>query len=176
MTPCRCLPSPGSGSDWAARVLYVGDGKMGALENRAFLQAGGDYYLCRLSETHWPPAVLADYLAPVWTKEQAWILIHCAPPGGTSKLIAAAFERLEPVTAADHHQGRSPTAPSSHAPLAHAIAHFYVARFFSCPLYKALSRFPQTALKMSAPCVTHVRRGTFHEGKDPREGQQNATG
>jgi transposase len=80
-------------------LLYVGDCKMAALETRASLQAGGDYYLCPLSERQVPPAVLAGYLAPVWTEAQALTLIHRAPPGGTSQLIAEGFERLEPVTA-----------------------------------------------------------------------------
>jgi transposase len=80
-------------------LLYVGDCKMGALETRAYIHAGGDYYLCPLSERHLPPAVLADYLAPVWAEEQVLTLIQRAPPGGPSKLIAEGFERLEPVTA-----------------------------------------------------------------------------
>jgi transposase len=80
-------------------LLYVGDGKMGALETRAFLHAGGDDYLCPLSERHLPPAVLADYLAPVWAEEQTLTVMHRAPPGGPSQRIAEGFERLEPVTA-----------------------------------------------------------------------------
>jgi transposase len=80
-------------------LLYVGDCKMAALETRAFLQAGGDYYLCPLSEIQVPPAVLTSYLAPVWTEEQALTVIHRAEPGGPSKLIAEGFERREPVTA-----------------------------------------------------------------------------
>src|SRR5262245_22983938 len=80
-------------------LLYVGDCKMSALETRAFLQAGGDYYLCPLSESHLPPTVLADYLAPVWTREQALTVMHRSTPGGTSERIAEGFERLEPVTA-----------------------------------------------------------------------------
>ena len=55
-----------------------------ALETRAFIHAGGDDYLCPLSESQLPPAVLADYLAPVWTGEQA--LSRDAPrasPGAT---------------------------------------------------------------------------------------------
>jgi transposase len=80
-------------------LLYVGDCKMAALETRAFLHAGGDYYLCPLSESQLPPTILADYLAPVWVGEQALTVIHRAPPGGTSKLIAEGFERLESVTA-----------------------------------------------------------------------------
>jgi transposase len=72
---------------------------MGALETRAFIQAGGDYYLCPLSATHLPPAVLADSLTPVWTGEQPLSLIHRTPPGGPPELIAEGFERVEPVTA-----------------------------------------------------------------------------
>jgi transposase len=75
-------------------LLYVGDCKMGALETRAFIHTGGDDYLCPLSETHLPPAVLADYLAPVWTEEQVLTLIHRAQQGGPLKLIAEGFERL----------------------------------------------------------------------------------
>jgi transposase len=80
-------------------LLYVGDGTMGALETRGVIHAGGDHYLCPLSEVQLPPAVLAGYLAPVWTEEQALTMIHRLPQEGTSELIAAGFERLEPVTA-----------------------------------------------------------------------------
>jgi transposase len=80
-------------------LLYVGDCKMGALETRAFLQAGGDYYLCPLSERQLPPAALADYLAPVWTGAQALTVIHRPQPDGSPELIAEGFERQEPVTA-----------------------------------------------------------------------------
>ena len=37
------------------RLLYIRDCKMGALETRAFTQAGGDYYLCPLSDAQLPP-------------------------------------------------------------------------------------------------------------------------
>jgi transposase len=40
---------------------------------------------------------LADYLAPVWTEEQVLTLIHRAQQGGPPELIAAGFERLEPL-------------------------------------------------------------------------------
>jgi len=80
-------------------LLYVGDCKMGALETRAFIQAGGDYYLCPLSETQLPPAVLADSLTPVWTGEQPLSLIHRPQPGGPPELIAEGFEQVAPVTA-----------------------------------------------------------------------------
>jgi hypothetical protein len=80
-------------------LLYVGDCTMGALETRAYIPAGGDDDLGPLSERHLPPAVLADYLVPVWAEEQILTVIHRAQPGGQSKLIAEGFERLEPVTA-----------------------------------------------------------------------------
>jgi len=80
-------------------LLYGGDGKMGALETRAVLQAGGDYYLCPLSEIQLPPEVLASYLAPVWTGEQAVPPIYRPHAGGKPELIADGFERLAPLRA-----------------------------------------------------------------------------
>jgi transposase len=80
-------------------LLYVGDCKMGALETRAFIHAGGDGYLCPLSEVQLPPAVLANYLAPVWTGPQALTMIHRLPQEGTPELIAEGFERVELMTA-----------------------------------------------------------------------------
>jgi len=80
-------------------LLYVGDCKLGALETRAFVQAGGDYYLCPLSELQVPPTVLAAYLAPVWTGEQAIMPLSRVQANGRRELIADGFERLEPLTA-----------------------------------------------------------------------------
>jgi transposase len=45
-------------------LLYVGECKMGALETRAVLQGGGDYYLCPLSALQVPPEVLEASVAP----------------------------------------------------------------------------------------------------------------
>ena len=72
---------------------------MAALEPRACLHAGGDSYLCPLSERQLPPTSLAAYLAPVWAGKQALTGIHRAPPGGTSKRIAEGCERRASVTA-----------------------------------------------------------------------------
>ncbi len=80
-------------------LLYVGDCKMGALETRAFIQMGGDDYLCPLSETQLPPAILADYLMPVWRGAQALLPIHRPQPAGPPELIAEGFERSERMTA-----------------------------------------------------------------------------
>jgi transposase len=78
---------------------YRGDGKMGALETRACIQAGGDTYWCPWSATQLPPAILADSWTPVWTGEPPWRLIHRTPPGGPPELIAEGFEPVAPVTA-----------------------------------------------------------------------------
>jgi transposase len=80
-------------------LLYVGDCKMGAAETRAFLQGGGDFYLCPLSAIHLSPTVLASYLMPVWTEEQGLTPIVREDTHGTRELIAEGFERLEPLTA-----------------------------------------------------------------------------
>jgi transposase len=80
-------------------LLYGGDCKMGAAETRAFLQAGGDFYLCPLSAIQLPPTVLASYLPPVWTAEQGLTPIVREDTHGTRERIAEGFERLEPLTA-----------------------------------------------------------------------------
>jgi transposase len=50
---------------------YVGDCKMGALATRAFVAAGGDFYLCPLSETQVNRAQRRELLRPVWDGTQA---------------------------------------------------------------------------------------------------------
>jgi transposase len=80
-------------------LLYVGDCKLGALETRAFVHAGGDYYLCPVSELQVPPTMLAAYLAPVWTGEQAIMPLSQVQANGRRELIADGFERLDPLTA-----------------------------------------------------------------------------
>jgi transposase len=80
-------------------LLYVGDCKMAALDTRANIHAGGDYYWCPLSESQLPPVMLAGYLAPVWTGEQTLSLIHRQQQDSTRELIAEGFEQSEPVTA-----------------------------------------------------------------------------
>jgi len=80
-------------------LLYVGDCKMGALETRAFLQAGGDYYLCPLSEIHLPPRVLESYLEPVSRGQQPLTRITRLTATGKRQHIADGYERPEPLTA-----------------------------------------------------------------------------
>src|SRR3954469_6449534 len=50
---------------------YVGDCKMAALATRAFVAAGGDFYLCPLSETQLDRTRRHELLLPVWDGTQA---------------------------------------------------------------------------------------------------------
>jgi transposase len=80
-------------------LLYVGDCKMAALETRALLQGGRDFYLCPLSALQVPPDLMEAYLAPVRAGEQALTPIyHPRGPGQPTK-VAEGYERLEPLTA-----------------------------------------------------------------------------
>jgi transposase len=58
--------------------LYIGDSKMAALNIRAFLQQGGDYYLVPLPLTGEVPALLERLLERVWSKEQPLELIYAS--------------------------------------------------------------------------------------------------
>jgi transposase len=78
--------------------LDVGDGKMGALEPRAFIQAGGDSYLCPLSEIQLPPDVLEGYWAAVWREQQPLPRLTRMTAGGKREHLADGDERLEPLT------------------------------------------------------------------------------
>jgi transposase len=78
--------------------LYIGDVKMGALTTRAFVQAGGDYYLTPLAQTGQVPELQLALLAPVWEKEQRLQRIY-APntgdsndPEGKPRLLALGYE------------------------------------------------------------------------------------
>jgi transposase len=79
-------------------LLDVGDCKMGAVETRAFIQAGGDAYRCPLSEVQLPPDGLEGYLVPVWTGQPLLTRITRVAASGQRACIADGYERLEPVT------------------------------------------------------------------------------
>jgi transposase len=80
-------------------LLYVGDCKMAALETRAFLQAGGDFYLCPLSEHQLPVEELEAYLTPVWAEDQGVTPITRVRADGTEESIAQGYERTETLRA-----------------------------------------------------------------------------
>jgi transposase len=80
-------------------LLYVGDCKMAALETRAFLQAGGDFSLCPLSEPQLPVEELEAYLTPVWAEDQGVTPITRVRADGTEESIAQGYERTETLRA-----------------------------------------------------------------------------
>ena len=82
-------------------LLYVGDCKMAALETRAVIHAGGDAYLCPLSERQVPPETLQEYLAPVWTGDRPLTAITREKANGAQELLAEGYERLESLTAGE---------------------------------------------------------------------------
>jgi transposase len=71
---------------------YVGDCKMAALATRAFVAAGGDFYLCPLSESQLSRARRRELLQPVFDGTQA--LQQVWRPGGKGQpdeLVAEGF-------------------------------------------------------------------------------------
>lgn len=80
-------------------LLYVGDCKLAALETRAFIEDGKDFYLCPLSEVQLPPEALETYLMPVFSGGQALTPIYRETQDGPKELIAQAYERPETLTA-----------------------------------------------------------------------------
>jgi transposase len=80
-------------------LLYVGDCKMAALQSRAFIGAGEDFYLCPLSETQLQREVLEDYLAAVFSGQQHLMPVYRPGQDGEQELIAEGYQRLETLTA-----------------------------------------------------------------------------
>ena len=79
-------------------LLYVGDCKMSALETRAGVQAGGDFYLCPLSAVQVPPVLLDQYLAEAWASGPA-LPVERPQADGTMERIADGYERSQSLTA-----------------------------------------------------------------------------
>lgn len=75
-------------------LLFIGDVKMAALPTRAVTQAGGDYYLCPLSELQCSAEQLAAYLAPLWSGERQTTPIVRSRADGQSEHIADGCEYL----------------------------------------------------------------------------------
>jgi len=68
---------------------YIGDCKMGALATRAFVAAGGDFYLCPLAESQLSRAQRHKLLLPVWEGEQALEQVRRpGPEGQPDELVA----------------------------------------------------------------------------------------
>src|SRR6516164_4348402 len=79
---------------------YVGDCKMAALATRALVAAGGDFYLCPLSESQLSRAERCVLLQPVWAGTQALQpLWRPGPKGQPDELVAEGFAVDVAVTA-----------------------------------------------------------------------------
>ena len=133
-------------------LLSGGEGKMGALETRACIQAEGDYSLGPLAERPRLPTVWAGDLAPGWTGEPAVTRIRRPQQDGTPELIAAGCERLEPVTAAGA------------GPLHRWLERRVVSR--SCQLAQAGERGLRARLAKAQAAVTALNQ----HGRGPRRG------
>src|SRR5215470_9060687 len=71
---------------------YVGDCKMAALATRAFVAAGGDYYLCPLAESQLSRAQRRELLQAVWEGTQALEPVwRPGPQGQPDELVAEGF-------------------------------------------------------------------------------------
>ena len=80
-------------------LLYVGDCKLMSLDNRAAIQAGGDYYLGPFSKVQIPDEVLEGDLQSVWDGEQVLIPVYRTNAQGEEEQLAEGFEREEELTA-----------------------------------------------------------------------------
>jgi transposase len=80
-------------------LLYVGDCKMAAFETRAYVCAGGDYYLCPMSEKQVSVEELRGYLTGVRQGVQSLTPIYRDQEGAERELIAEGFQREETLTA-----------------------------------------------------------------------------
>jgi transposase len=71
---------------------YVGDCKMAALATRAFVAAGGDFYLCPLAEAQISRAERRELLRPVFDGTQALEQVRRpGPEGEADELVAEGF-------------------------------------------------------------------------------------
>jgi transposase len=77
-------------------LLYIGDSKMGALETRAYIQAGGDYYLCPLGQVQLPPTQLAAYLAAAPPEQ---VTVTSLAAAGSGEVLASGWELSESLQA-----------------------------------------------------------------------------
>jgi transposase len=76
---------------------YVGDCKMAALATRAFVAAGGDFYLCPLSEGQLSGAQRRELLLPVFRGEVALQAVRRpGPEGQPDELVAEGLVRDVP--------------------------------------------------------------------------------
>ena len=81
-------------------VLYVGDSKLMSLDNRAYIQAGGDCYLGPFSKVQFSDEALEAQLQAVWSGQQALTPIYRTNAESEEEQIAEGFEQAENLSAA----------------------------------------------------------------------------
>lgn len=77
-------------------LLYIGDSKMGALDTRAYVQAGGDYYLCPLGQVQLPVAKLTEYLAHGPAER---VTVSRETAAGSEEVLGSGWEVTEQLSA-----------------------------------------------------------------------------
>ncbi len=80
-------------------LLYVGDCKLMSLDNRAYIQAGGDDYLGPFSKVQISDEDQEAYLQPVWRGELSLTPVYRTNPQGEEEKIAEGFEQEKEMTA-----------------------------------------------------------------------------
>lgn len=80
-------------------VLYVGDCKLMSLDNRAYIQEGGDFYLGPFSKVQFSDEALEAQIQAVWSGEQALTPIYRTNVEGEEEKIAEGFEQVEGLSA-----------------------------------------------------------------------------
>jgi transposase len=79
-------------------LLYIGDCKMAALDTRASVHAGGDFYLCPLPAVQVPPALLDQYLSAA-RESGPPTPVERLQADGSLEQIADGYEHSEQLTA-----------------------------------------------------------------------------
>lgn len=77
-----------------SELLVIGDCKMAALDTRAEIVRGSDYYLCPLSLKQVSRDQIKEYLLPVWEGEQSLSDIEYSYENGKTEVVAVGYERL----------------------------------------------------------------------------------
>ena len=70
--------------------LYIGDSKMSSLQNRTFIEAGGDHYLVPLARTGEIPEIMETLLESVWDKKQPLKVVYTSE--SETEVLALGFE------------------------------------------------------------------------------------
>ena len=75
-------------------LLYVGDCKMGSLNTRQMIQAGGDYYLCPLSKNQVSAEAMQQYLLAVKEEKVKLEEVSYEYANGKNEVIAKGYEQV----------------------------------------------------------------------------------